>query len=165
MRKLRAVEREIREEMEMRVGMLEREAKRAREGRDDGDAMDAGGEQEDGGDTGVGVRVHNGDDGEDGEDGADGAGEDEDENDEEENEEDNAGEGVTLRVGCNCALGHHRSVAFVSELAARPWPKDWIVEVVHRDLEKKRAAGAREKQKAGWRANKRGAGDGTREAV
>lgn len=26
-----------------------------------------------------------------------------------------------LRVGCNCALGHHRSVAFVCELAARPW--------------------------------------------
>ena len=58
---------------------------------------------------------------------------------------------VLLRVGCNCALGHHRSVAFVCELAARAWPKDWVVEVVHRDLDKKRSGNARTRQKASWK--------------
>ncbi|KAF2474790.1 uncharacterized protein BDR25DRAFT_112063 [Lindgomyces ingoldianus] len=58
---------------------------------------------------------------------------------------------VLLRVGCNCALGHHRSVAFVCELAQRPWPRDWHVEVIHRDLEKKRSGGVRVKQKASWK--------------
>ncbi|KAF2178556.1 hypothetical protein K469DRAFT_329786 [Zopfia rhizophila CBS 207.26] len=62
---------------------------------------------------------------------------------------------LILRVGCNCALGHHRSVAFVCELAQRPWPKDWHIEAVHRDIEKKRAASARVKQKALWREKKR----------
>ncbi|KAF2792716.1 hypothetical protein K505DRAFT_278307 [Melanomma pulvis-pyrius CBS 109.77] len=62
---------------------------------------------------------------------------------------------ILLRVGCNCALGHHRSVAFVCELAARSWPKDWLVEVVHRDLEKKRGGGAREKQKTMHKARRR----------
>ncbi|OCK83925.1 hypothetical protein K432DRAFT_157141 [Lepidopterella palustris CBS 459.81] len=58
---------------------------------------------------------------------------------------------VILRVGCNCALGHHRSVAFVEELAQRNWPPEWHIEVIHRDLDNKRAAGTRAKQKAMWR--------------
>ncbi|ORY12157.1 hypothetical protein BCR34DRAFT_309516 [Clohesyomyces aquaticus] len=68
---------------------------------------------------------------------------------------------VLLRVGCNCALGHHRSVAFVCELAQRPWPKAWHVEVVHRDLGTKRSGGARARQKASWkdRAKRRDTGD------
>ncbi|KAH7131969.1 hypothetical protein B0J11DRAFT_520449 [Dendryphion nanum] len=56
-----------------------------------------------------------------------------------------------LRVGCNCALGHHRSVAFVCELAARAWPKTWEVRVLHRDLDRKRSGGKRQGQKAGWK--------------
>lgn len=55
---------------------------------------------------------------------------------------------VVLRLGCNCALGHHRSVAFVCELVRRDLPKDWLVEVEHRDLDKNRAGGARERQEA-----------------
>ncbi|KAH7077202.1 hypothetical protein FB567DRAFT_144896 [Paraphoma chrysanthemicola] len=47
-------------------------------------------------------------------------------------------EGPVLRVGCFCALGHHRSVAFVEELARLKWPREWRVEVVHRDIEKKK---------------------------
>ncbi|KAF2015931.1 hypothetical protein BU24DRAFT_450561 [Aaosphaeria arxii CBS 175.79] len=62
---------------------------------------------------------------------------------------------IVFRVGCNCALGHHRSVAFVTELAARPWPKDWEVQVVHRDLEKKRTGGSRSKQKSAWKGKRR----------
>lgn len=66
-----------------------------------------------------------------------------------------------LRVGCNCALGHHRSVAFVCELAARPWPKSWEIKVVHRDLGKKKIGGKREGQRAGWvRKRVDGFGDG-----
>ena len=42
--------------------------------------------------------------------------------------------GVTLSVAGFCARGHHRSVAFVEELATRAWPSGWEVEVVHRDL-------------------------------
>ena len=45
---------------------------------------------------------------------------------------------LTLRVSCNCALGHHRSVAFVHELAKLSWPKDWQVEVIHRDVDNKK---------------------------
>ncbi|KAF2265663.1 hypothetical protein CC78DRAFT_532329 [Lojkania enalia] len=62
---------------------------------------------------------------------------------------------VVLRVGCSCALGHHRSVAFVQELALRAWPRDWQIHVIHRDVDKKRASGARSMQKAAWR-EKRG---------
>jgi len=76
--------------------------------------------------------------------------------DEEENEE------IVLRVGCNCALGHHRSVAFVSELSALDWPSTWNIQVIHRDLDKKRAAGTRERQKAAWR-DKRNYGIGDEE--
>lgn len=58
---------------------------------------------------------------------------------------------VILRVGCNCALGHHRSVAFVEELSRRSWPKEWQIHIEHRDLDKKRAGGARRNQKAKFR--------------
>jgi hypothetical protein len=61
-------------------------------------------------------------------------------------------ETAVLRVGCNCALGHHRSVAFVEELARREWPHDWRVETVHRDVDKKRSAGTRARQKEWWRS-------------
>ncbi|KAF2730423.1 hypothetical protein EJ04DRAFT_579891 [Polyplosphaeria fusca] len=63
-------------------------------------------------------------------------------------------EATVLRVGCKCALGHHRSVAFVSELAARPWPKEWEVRIIHRDLAKKRAGSERSRQKASWKAKR-----------
>ncbi|KAH8653370.1 hypothetical protein BX600DRAFT_440452 [Xylariales sp. PMI_506] len=43
-----------------------------------------------------------------------------------------------LTVGAFCARGHHRSVAFIEELAAKPWPGEWLVRVVHRDINKSR---------------------------
>jgi len=46
----------------------------------------------------------------------------------------------TLRVGVSCAMGRHRSVAMVEELAKMSWP-GWQVEVQHRDLNKKRGGG------------------------
>ena len=45
---------------------------------------------------------------------------------------------AVLRVGCNCALGHHRSVAFVEELARRKWPRNWSVQLIHRDIDRPR---------------------------
>jgi hypothetical protein len=41
-----------------------------------------------------------------------------------------------VTVEAFCSRGHHRSVAFIEELAARPWPREWNLEiqVVHRDL-------------------------------
>ena len=56
-------------------------------------------------------------------------------------EEDEDGHDPTeavLRVGCNCALGHHRSVAFVEELARRKWPRNWSVQLIHRDIDRPR---------------------------
>jgi RNase adaptor protein for sRNA GlmZ degradation len=48
---------------------------------------------------------------------------------------------VTLRVGIYCAMGRHRSVAMVEALAKLSWP-GWRVEVLHRDIaKKKRGAG------------------------
>lgn len=45
------------------------------------------------------------------------------------------GEGdATVRVGCMCGSGHHRSVALAQELREREWPEDWDVEVDHRNL-------------------------------
>jgi RNase adaptor protein for sRNA GlmZ degradation len=43
-----------------------------------------------------------------------------------------------LAVSVFCARGKHRSVAFVEELARRAWPREWEVQVNHRDLEKAR---------------------------
>lgn len=41
---------------------------------------------------------------------------------------------ITVRVGCLCGSGHHRSVAFAECLKKKKWPSDWKVEVTHRDL-------------------------------
>ncbi|KAI1799499.1 hypothetical protein F4811DRAFT_568187 [Daldinia bambusicola] len=40
----------------------------------------------------------------------------------------------TVRVGCLCGSGHHRSVAFSEHLAEMEWPEGWAVELQHRDL-------------------------------
>ncbi|KAK3316848.1 hypothetical protein B0H66DRAFT_306556 [Apodospora peruviana] len=45
-------------------------------------------------------------------------------------------EETVLSVAAFCARGHHRSVAFVEELAAKSWPSGWEVRVIHRDLHK-----------------------------
>jgi hypothetical protein len=45
-----------------------------------------------------------------------------------------------LRVGVYCAMGRHRSVAMVEELARLSWP-GWRVQVEHRDISKKRGVG------------------------
>ncbi|KAH7116136.1 hypothetical protein B0J11DRAFT_584169 [Dendryphion nanum] len=39
-----------------------------------------------------------------------------------------------LRVGCNCAHGYQKSVAFVEELASKEWPKGWLIQLEHRNL-------------------------------
>lgn len=36
-----------------------------------------------------------------------------------------------LSVGCSCANGCHKSVAFAEELASKQWPGDWAVKVEH----------------------------------
>lgn len=61
-----------------------------------------------------------------------------------------------LRVVCNSALGHHRSVAFLSPnlqqgLGLRIGKSRSYIA----DLEKKRAGGARTRQKAGWKDKRR----------
>jgi hypothetical protein len=38
--------------------------------------------------------------------------------------------GVTLSVAAFCARGHHRSVAFVEDLATRAWPPEWEVRLL-----------------------------------
>ena len=45
---------------------------------------------------------------------------------------------IMLRVGVFCEMGRHRSVAFAEELSRRKWPREWEVEVVHRDVDKRR---------------------------
>lgn len=52
----------------------------------------------------------------------------------------------TLRVGMFCAKGKHRSVAFVEELAARRWPAQWDIKVTHRDLNKPKNVGTRQRK-------------------
>jgi RNase adaptor protein for sRNA GlmZ degradation len=57
-----------------------------------------------------------------------------------------SGEATTLSVAAFCARGHHRSVAFVEELAARAWPSGWEVRVVHRDLQSGRSRQGKQKR-------------------
>lgn len=44
-------------------------------------------------------------------------------------------ERVTVRVGCLCGSGHHRSPALAELLGEIEWPSDWEVDVEHRDLD------------------------------
>jgi RNase adaptor protein for sRNA GlmZ degradation len=60
-------------------------------------------------------------------------------------DEDDANNGPVLRVGVFCERGQHRSVAFVEELARLDWPKEWEIQILHRDLGKERGVGK------GWR--------------
>ncbi len=77
---------------------------------------------------------------------------------------------LILRISCFCALGHHRSVAFVHTLAqSSSWPRDWEIQVVHRDVDKKRSSEggkrSREGQKGQFRRErqrKKGGGGGLR---
>ena len=72
--------------------------------------------------------------------------------DEEENER--TVERMNLRVGIFCAMGRHRSVAMVEELAKVSWA-GWQVKVEHRDISKKRGqgkkSGGRDKKSRGTR--------------
>ncbi|KAG9228551.1 hypothetical protein BJ875DRAFT_339044, partial [Amylocarpus encephaloides] len=45
--------------------------------------------------------------------------------------------GYELRVGINCQMGRHRSVAMVEGFSKMSWP-GWQVRVEHRDIHKKR---------------------------
>jgi hypothetical protein len=69
-------------------------------------------------------------------------------------ESDQVNDNNTLRVGIFCAMGRHRSVAMVEELAKMSWP-GWQVKVEHRDISKKRGqgknAGGRDKKSRGTR--------------
>lgn len=62
----------------------------------------------------------------------------------------------TLSVAVFCARGHHRSVAFVEELAGRRWPAEWEVQVIHRDLHRERSGNG--KRKRGSRQGRRAGG-------
>jgi RNase adaptor protein for sRNA GlmZ degradation len=57
-----------------------------------------------------------------------------------------SGEKTSFSVAAFCARGHHRSVAFVEELAARAWPSGWEVRVVHRDLQSGRSRQGKQKR-------------------
>jgi hypothetical protein len=67
------------------------------------------------------------------------------------NEEENerTADRMNFRVGIFCAMGRHRSVAMVEELAKMSWA-GWQVKVEHRDISKKRGQG----KKSGSRAKK-----------
>jgi hypothetical protein len=56
----------------------------------------------------------------------------------EEKEEDTSemadGNTVQLVVSCFCERDKHRSVAFVEELSRHEWPRDWTVQIHHRDV-------------------------------
>jgi hypothetical protein len=43
--------------------------------------------------------------------------------------------GPTLRVGCFCERGRHRSVAFAEELATLSWPEHFTIKIEHRDVD------------------------------
>jgi hypothetical protein len=70
-----------------------------------------------------------------------------------EDDDDPRDQADTLRVGIYCAMGRHRSVAMVEELAKLSWP-GWCVEVEHRDISKKRGVG----KKFGGKDNRRSRG-------
>jgi hypothetical protein len=58
----------------------------------------------------------------------------------------------TLVVSCFFAMGHHRSVAFVEELSRMRLPKEWDVQVLHRDIHRQSTKrSAREHAKTGRR--------------
>jgi hypothetical protein len=67
-----------------------------------------------------------------------------------------SGNQVILRAGIYCAMGRHRSVAIVEELARMTWPS-WEVKVLYRDILKKRG-GRRDASKRSGRAVNRGGG-------
>ncbi|KZP29388.1 hypothetical protein FIBSPDRAFT_851411, partial [Athelia psychrophila] len=48
---------------------------------------------------------------------------------------------ASVAVGVNCAMGRHRSVAFVEELSRRKWPREWTVVASHRDVDRPRGHG------------------------
>jgi hypothetical protein len=93
------------------------------------------------------------------EDGAEEATDDDDEsatNDSDDELLSSSGDQVILRAGISCAMGRHRSVAMVEELARMTWP-GWEVKVLHRDVLKKRG-GRRDASKRSGRAGNRGGG-------
>ena len=55
-------------------------------------------------------------------------------------------DGPLLRVSCFCERGVHRSVAFAEELAAQDWPKGWMIEVAHRDVDQRPAKSSQRKK-------------------
>jgi hypothetical protein len=91
--------------------------------------------------------------------GEDDNGNDDQEEDEEDDKEDDDDDGFdddsevdnthnlpNLTIRAFCARGHHGSVAFVEELARKPWPRGWEIQVLHRNLHGDAAAGAKSKR-------------------
>ncbi|KAG6829569.1 hypothetical protein H0H92_004118 [Tricholoma furcatifolium] len=70
--------------------------------------------------------------------------EDDDVSEEEDEEEESPD--VHIRVGVCCEVGRHRSVACVEELARMEWPEGWKIDVVHRDLARRRSEKDKEKR-------------------
>lgn len=70
-------------------------------------------------------------------------------------DDDSRDDEIILKVGIFCAMGRHRSVAMVEELAKISWP-GWQVRVQHRDITRKRGqgkkTGGRDKKSRGTRS-------------
>jgi hypothetical protein len=65
-----------------------------------------------------------------------------------------------VRVGAFCAMGKHRSVAFVHELTRCAWPREWEVRVEHRDVSGvKRTLGKAERRVKGMFRARGGSND------
>jgi hypothetical protein len=64
-------------------------------------------------------------------------------------------ESTQLIVGCFCAIGKHRSVAFVEELARKQWPDDWNVEICHRDVDNVKGKSSNQRHKQSRKDNQK----------
>jgi hypothetical protein len=62
-----------------------------------------------------------------------------------------------LVVSCFCERGKHRSVAFAEELSRHKWPRDWAVQLHHRDVDE--VYGKRQDQRKKGKPNRKVRGD------
>jgi hypothetical protein len=64
---------------------------------------------------------------------------------------------VQLIVSCFCERGKHRSVAFAEELSRHKWPRDWAVQLHHRDVDE--VNGKRQDQRKKGKPDRKMQGD------
>jgi len=63
---------------------------------------------------------------------------------------------IQLVVSCFCERGKHRSVAFAEELARHKWPRDWAVQLHHRDVDEAYGKKQDQRKKGGAHRNRQG---------